>query len=60
MDTTTQCQSGPGCNGNKEVLHILQSSRTGALSSDGLVSYQGHSMAAGLICGRRYNTLMVL
>ena len=28
LGTTTQCQSGPGSNGNERVLHILQSSRT--------------------------------
>ena len=27
---TTSGQSGPGSNGNEEVLHIPQSSRTGA------------------------------
>ena len=27
-------QSGPGINGNEEVLHIPQNSRTGALQSD--------------------------
>ena len=37
-------QSGPGSNDNEELLHILQSSNTGASSSDGLVSYLGHSL----------------
>ena len=32
--TTTLGQSGPGSNGNEEVLHIPQSSRTGASPSD--------------------------
>ena len=32
-DSTTQGQSGPGCNGNERVLHIPQSSRTGDLPS---------------------------
>ena len=40
--TTTLGQSGPRSNGNKMVLHILQSSKTRASSSDGLVSYPGH------------------
>ena len=36
-------QSGPGSNGNKGVLRILQnSSITGASKSDCLVSYPGH------------------
>ena len=40
---TTPGQSGPGSDGNEEVLHIPQSSRfTGASPSDCLVSYPGH------------------
>ena len=35
-------QNGPGSNGNEEVLHIPQSSRTGVSLSDSLVSYLGH------------------
>ena len=31
---TTPGQSEPGCNGNEEVLHTLQISRTGTLPSD--------------------------
>ena len=39
--TTTLDQSGPGSDGNEEVLHILQSSSiTGAARSDCLVSYR--------------------
>ena len=37
-------QSGPGSDGNEEVLHIHQSSNiTGASPSDCLVLYLGHS-----------------
>ena len=42
--TSTPGQSGPGGNGNEEVLHIPKSSRTGTSPSDGLVSYPGHSL----------------
>ena len=35
-------QSGPWSNGNKGVLHMPQSSKTGVSPSDGLVSYPGH------------------
>ena len=38
-------QSGPGSDGNKDVLHIPQSSRfTRASPSDRLVSYPQHSL----------------
>ena len=41
----TPGQSGPGSNGNKGVLHILQSfSITEASPSNCLVSYPGHSL----------------
>ena len=40
--TTTLGQIRPGSNGSEEVLHIPQNSRTGAPTSDGLVSYPGH------------------
>ena len=40
-------QSGPGSDGNEGVLHILLSSSTGALLSDGLMSYPGHSFWGG-------------
>ena len=33
-DTTTLIQRGPGSNGNEEVLHISQISRTRAASFD--------------------------
>ena len=40
---TTPGQSGPGSDGNKEVLHIPQSfSISGASPSNCLVSYSGH------------------
>ena len=45
--TTTLGQSGPGNNGNKGVLHILQSSRTEVSPLGGLVSYQGCSLDGG-------------
>ena len=45
--TVTPSLRGPGSNGKKEVLHISQSSRTGASPSDGLVSYPGHSFREG-------------
>ena len=42
---TTLAQSGPGSDGNEEVLHIPQSSSiTEASPSDCLVSYSGHSL----------------
>ena len=37
-DTITLGQSGPEINENDWVVHIPQSSRTGALRSEGLVS----------------------
>ena len=44
----TPGQSGPGSGGNEGVLHLLQSSCiTGALPSDCLVSYPGHSFGGG-------------
>ena len=39
--TTTLDQSGPGSNGDERVFHILQSSKTGTLLSNSLVSYPG-------------------
>ena len=45
--TTTPSKSGLGSNGNERVLHILESSRTGASPSDDLVSYPGHSFKVG-------------
>ena len=50
---TTPGQSGPGSDGNEEVLHVPQrSSITGTSSSDCLMSYTGHSLARGnlLLC----------
>ena len=40
-------QSGHGSNGNEEVLHILQISKSGAWSSDGLMSYPELQLGAG-------------
>ena len=46
---TTPSDSGPGSDGNKGVLCILQSSCiTETSSSDCLVSYAGHSSGEGL------------
>ena len=44
---TTPGQSGPESNSNKEVLHIPQIFKAGALQSDGLMSYPGHSLVEG-------------
>ena len=38
---TTLGLSGPGSDGYEEVLHIPQSSKTGASPSDGFTSYPG-------------------
>ena len=46
---TTQSLSGPGSNGNEEVLHIPQSSRTEDSPSDGLMSYQGHLLVGSYL-----------
>ena len=46
LGTTTPGQSGSGSNGNEGVLQIPQSFRIGT-SSDGLVSYPGHTLAEG-------------
>ena len=40
-DTTTLCQSRPGSNGNKGLLHTHQRSRTETLPSDGFELYPG-------------------
>ena len=50
--TTTLSHGGLESNSNKGVLHIPQSSRIGALPSDGLVPYPGHSLSAVLILCR--------
>ena len=42
--TSTLGQSGPGSNDDEGVLHITQSFRIGASTSDGLLSYPGHSL----------------
>ena len=48
---TTPGQSGPGSNGNEEVLRILQSSRIiGASPLDSLVSYTGHLLVCLFVC----------
>ena len=40
-------QSGPESDGNELVLRIPQISKAGASSSDGLMSYPGHSLGEG-------------
>ena len=42
MGITTLGQRGPESNGNKWVLYILQSSKTGASPSDNLDFYPGY------------------
>ena len=42
--TTTLGQSEPGTKGNEEVLHIPQTSWTGDLPSDGLLTHSGHTL----------------
>ena len=47
---TTPGQSGPGSDGNEEVLRIpLSSSIIGALKSDCLMSYPGPSWSGGVL-----------
>ena len=41
-DATTPGQSGHCSNGNEGIFHIPQSSKAGALPSDGLMSFPGH------------------
>ena len=53
---STSGQSGPGSNGNEEVLRIPQSSSiTGTSPSDCLVSYPRHSLGEGLTALLRYS-----
>ena len=46
---TTPSQSGRGSNGNDGILHVPQSSRIEASSSDCVVSYPGHSLGVGVL-----------
>ena len=47
-DATTAGQSGPGSDGNEEILRIPQSSSiAGTSPSDYLVTYPGHSLGGG-------------
>ena len=41
-ETTTLDQNRHGSNGNEAVFHTLESFITGALHSNGLLSYPGH------------------
>ena len=43
-DAPTLVQSGSGSNGNGGVLHTPEISKARVSSSDGLMSYQGHSV----------------
>ena len=55
LDRTLSCattlgQGGPGSNGNKRVLRILQSSSiTRTSPSDSLMSYTGHTLWVGVL-----------
>ena len=50
MSKTVSFQSGPGSNGNKDVLYIPQSSSiTGTSPSDCLVSYPEHLLQGGIL-----------
>ena len=50
---TTEGQSGPGSNGNEEVLHIPQSSSiSGTSPSNYLVSYLGHSLGESYLSAK--------
>ena len=46
--TITPVQSGPGSDGNAEVLYIPERSKTDALPSDGLALNPGHLLGRGL------------
>ena len=52
-------QSEPGSNCYEKLRQIFQSSRTGALPSDGLVSYRGHSLKRGLTHLQSCNQLIL-
>ena len=47
FQATIPSESWPGSTSNEGVFHISQRSRTGALPSDGLVPYLGHSLGVG-------------
>ena len=49
IDSTTSVQSGSGSNGNEEVFHIPQSSKTEASISDGLMLYSRHWGKEGVL-----------
>ena len=44
----TPDQSGPGSNGNEEVLLTSQISKNGSSTSDNFISYQGHPFFVGV------------
>ena len=50
--TINQDQSGPWCNGSKGLLHITQSSRTGASPSDAIKCLTQNSHGLGLFLCR--------
>ena len=54
LGATTPGQSGLESNGNEGVLHIPQSSKTGASSSDGFVPYPGHFWGGVLPLTKRF------
>ena len=47
--TATLDKNGPENNANEGLLHIPQSSMTGVLLSDGLVSFPGHLLEGLLL-----------
>ena len=57
---TSLGQSRPGSNGNEEVLHIPQSSRSGASPSDCLVSYTGLIGVQALCRDAVYSTAIIV
>ena len=57
---TTPGLSGSGSNYNEGVLHIPQSSKTGASTSNCLVSYGGHSLVGGAEIQSVHSTAILL
>ena len=59
LGTTTAGQSETGSNGNERVAHIPQSFSAGASTSDGLMSYLGHSEEYGVPIHYHYSQVHV-
>ena len=49
LGPTTPSQTELGNNGSEDMLHIPQSSKTGASPSDGLELYSGHSLEGEIV-----------